>query len=294
MDITKILESVDKEILTEDTLNKIKECFEIAVEEKVNTKIQLAVESALLEQDEDYAVKLQQVIDTIDLDHSNKLNEVLEAVDTKHLAQLQQIKEKYENELTNAASAHLEKLTEDLDSYLNSYVEELIPLSLVQEAAKNTYASRLLNEAKSVLSVDEKFASKQFKSAVKDGANQINQLEEELKRTKAQLNSTKAKTFLESKLQHMPRAKANFIKQRLNGKPLDFIKENFKFVETLYEDRESSGNLLTNKNKPNVDRQVVNTPSVGDLVTESSTNEGLINEESNPLIDFYLEGMLDR
>jgi hypothetical protein len=57
MDIASILKTVDKNVLTEETASAISEAFTSAVEEKVQTKLSLEVESALLKQDEEHAGK---------------------------------------------------------------------------------------------------------------------------------------------------------------------------------------------------------------------------------------------
>jgi len=289
MKLTEILESVDKEILNEETLKRIEEAFETAVQTKVEDQVQLQVESALIEMDEDHSHKLESLVTAIDVDHAQKLEQVIESVEEDHLDKLKNVVGKYETELDEGAQKHLDHLTEEIDKYLDAYVEELVPTELVEQAARNTYASKILGEAKSVLSVDEKFANKQFQSAVQDGANQIGSLNEENEQLRKQLSVVKAKSFLESRTENLPSAKAQYIRKRLNGKPLNFIKENFEFVADMYEDKtiDESSALNVAPRIPTVDRQVTE----DEIVTESTTGSTNQNHGENEYLDIYMEGM---
>lgn len=293
MKLTEILESVDKDILTEDTLTRIQEAFDATVASKVESQLQLQVENALIEMDEDHSAKLESLVAAIDEDHTQKLEQVVESVEADHMAKLKTVIKKYETEANEGAQHHLDNLTEEIDRYLTAYVEELIPTELVETAAKNTYAAKLLGEAKSVLSVDEKFASKQFKEAVQDGANQIDTLTERNEKLERQVSAQKAKTFLEHNTTNMPSAKGQFIRKRLTGKPLNFIKENFKFVANMYEEKavDTSAALNNAPRIPNVDRDEPTVPSGEQLIGESVETPEPIQNADNPYIDVYMEGM---
>ena len=290
MKLTEILESVDKEILTEETLQRIQEAFDSAVQTKVDDQLQLQVENALIEMDEDHTTKLERLVMAIDEDHTTKLEQVVESVEADHMSKLKNVVKKYEKELNEGAKHHLDHLTEEIDKYLDAYIEELIPVALVERAAKNTYAAKLLGEAKSVLSVDEKYANKQFQEAVKDGANQIQILKEENKKLKDISLAQKAKVFLESNTSSFPSAKAQFVRKRLAGKPLGFIKDNFKFVVEMYEEKKDESSSLNNTPRiPTVDRQG---PIIqgGEIVTESNNSENY-KQEDNPYLNIYMEGL---
>ncbi len=59
-DITNLLKEATKDLLSEESLKAIAE----AVEKKAEEKVQLAVEAALVKQDEEYASKLEKVLET--------------------------------------------------------------------------------------------------------------------------------------------------------------------------------------------------------------------------------------
>lgn len=291
MELTKILESVDNNILTEDTKKRIEEAFNLAVESKVEDRVderlQLEVESALIEIDEDHSEKLQNLVAAIDEDHTNKLNQVVESIERDHTSKLKSIIAKYEKELNESANTHMTTLTEQIDRYLDSYVEELVPVDLVRKAAQNTYATKVLGEAKEVLSVNEKFTDKKFRSAIQDGAQQLSSLQEENRKMAKQLDSLKANQFLEAKISALPSDKASFIRQRLNGKGLTFIKENFEFVNKMYESkqRDEKSQLISASRIPTVDRQEGIISTGDEIVTESN------DSENNPNMQLYMEGL---
>ncbi len=288
MNLTEILESAGSEILTEATLQRIEEAFNAAVDNRVEERLQLEVDSALMDMDEEHSVKLQKLITAIDEDHTHKLKDVVVSINEDHTAKLKNVVRKYESELNESATTYIDKLTDEIDQYLEAYVEELIPVALVEKAAKNTFASKLLGEAKSVLSVDEKYASSQVREAIKDGATKIKTVSEENEILKRKLSRIKATEYLEERTASLPIAKAQFIKKRLAGKDYQFIKENFAFVEGMYNEKKINTSAINSAPQlPIVDRQV------GDeIVTESvdytDSNNG------NPLIDLYMDGMTSR
>ena len=166
---------------------------------------------------------------------------------------------------------------------------------MVEQAAKNTYAAKLLGEAKSVLSVDEKFANRQFKEAVRDGASQIDSLREKNERLQRQVSAQKAKTFVEQNTASFPSAKKQFIRKRLAGKPLSFIKENFKFVVDMYEEKtvDESSAINTSRRIPTVDRRDQNVSSEEIIIESNNTKDStpITENVDNPYIDVYMEGM---
>jgi hypothetical protein len=62
----EILKQVDESVISEETAKAITEAFESAVEEKVNARFTLEMESALSKQDEDHATKLQKLLEGSD------------------------------------------------------------------------------------------------------------------------------------------------------------------------------------------------------------------------------------
>ena len=136
MNTTNILPEEAKELLTEESLKTI----ETAFKEKLN----LTVESALAQQDELYAEKLEQLIKAIDKDHTAKLKQVVEAIDKDNAGKLIKVVKRYERVLNNEAAQFKTKLVESISDYLEEYIDEAIPTAAIEEATKNRTATEVL------------------------------------------------------------------------------------------------------------------------------------------------------
>ena len=99
-DIKDTLKEATKDLLTEETLNGIQTAFDQAVEDKVS----LHVEKALIEQDEDHAVKLEKLLEAVDTDHTGKLKSIVSAIDKNHSQKLKAVVDKYTNTLNEEAN----------------------------------------------------------------------------------------------------------------------------------------------------------------------------------------------
>ena len=80
MKVKNILPDQVKDLLTEDSLNTI--------ETALQDKTALLIETALINQDELYSQKLQQLMKAIDKDHTSKLKRVVEVVDISNARKL--------------------------------------------------------------------------------------------------------------------------------------------------------------------------------------------------------------
>lgn len=130
--ITDTLKAATKDILTEDVLKQIEASFNASV----NEKVKLHVEKALLEQDEDYAKKLETLVEAIDADHTAKLNQVVEAIDADRANKLKTVIAKYEEVLTTEAAKFKDEMVNEVSKYLELYVDEKLPVNEVKEAVK--------------------------------------------------------------------------------------------------------------------------------------------------------------
>jgi hypothetical protein len=121
--ISELLKAATKDILTEDVLKEIESAYEASVD----AKVQLHVEKALNEQDEDYAKKLETLLEAVDADHTAKLKKIVEALDADRARKLKQIVEKYETALTEEAATFKSEMIDQVSSYLELYLEEKLP-----------------------------------------------------------------------------------------------------------------------------------------------------------------------
>ena len=78
--LKKLFSEEIQEVITDETLTAIQEAFD--------SKVELSVESALIEQDNLYAVKLKTLVTTLDQDRSKKMMRVVEAVDKNNASKM--------------------------------------------------------------------------------------------------------------------------------------------------------------------------------------------------------------
>jgi hypothetical protein len=256
-DITKLLKEATKDLLTEETLKAITE----AVEARAEAKAQLAVEAALVQQDDEYAGKLQKVLEAIDADHTEKLDKVVSRIDEVHAAKfkqaldhiddvhsqkLQKIVKLYEQSLKEDAKGFKQSLVEQLSNYIDLYIDKAIPAETIQEATKNTRDRRVVDEVKRLVGLSSEFVNENFKEALLDGKSQIDEAQKQIKALEKQnklilerAENLEKTLFLEKKIVNFPPAKKEYMQRVLSEKTLTAIKENFNYVAEMYEKKES-------------------------------------------------------
>lgn len=232
--ITDILQEKAQDILTEDTLQQIEEAF--------NKKVQLHVEAALVKQDDEYAAKLEHLLEAIDLDHSKKLDKVVEAIDKNHAEKMIAVVEKYSKALTTEAAEFKSDIVNKVSKYLDIYLEKLVPQKSINEAVKNKRANKMLSEMRKVLAVDAALQKQAIKDAIVDGKSRIDESTAQVDEMSATLNKLakenavlKAQLTLESKCSDLSEDKAAFCKKVLTGKSAKFINENFDYTLKMFD-----------------------------------------------------------
>jgi|TARA_R110000868_G_scaffold380857_2_gene647161 hypothetical protein len=286
-DITTLLKEATKDLLSEQTLNEIKGAFNAAVDGAV----QIHVEKALKEQDEDYSGKLEKLLEAIDTDHSAKLERVVEAIDISHTDKLKKIVSGYESSIANDASVFKESLITNLDKYLDLYLEEKIPTNMVKEAVENTRSAKLLAEVRTILGVDMAMASESIREAVLDGKTIIEDYRKSLGVVQAQykeLNENfkqqSAELVLEKTTADLPDAKKSYMKKMLQGKNAEYITENFDYVLDLFDKKEEDRleilkeQAVTGMEAMQVDRPVTESVEANETQESSGLNRTYLTE----------------
>lgn len=223
-----------KQILSEESISAIQDAFQ--------SKTDLLIEAALVEQDSLYAEKLEQLITAIDVDHTKKLKKVIEAVDRSNAKKLLNVVNRYETEINTKAKDFKDNIIESVSSYLEEYIDEAIPAEAILEATKNRTAATVLQNLRKVLAVDSALMSESVKGAVVDGKNQITELTAKVAKLEAEntiikenYNKAKANAILESKTSHLTAKKKDYLKRVLGDKSPKFIEENFDYTLRLFE-----------------------------------------------------------
>lgn len=282
--ITDILQEKAQEILTEDTLQQIEEAF--------NKKVQLHVEAALVKQDDEYATKLEHLLEAIDIDHSKKLDKVVEAIDKNHAEKMVKVVKKYSKALTTEAKEFKEDIVNKVSKFLDIYLEKIVPQESITEAVKNKRAANMLSEMRKVLAVDAALQKDSIKDAILDGKQQIDESTDKLNTINAKLDvlskenaKLKAQLTLENKCSALSEDKAAFCKRVLKGKSAKFIVENFDYTLKMFDKNheEHLEVLQEQAKKQNISRDVDRPASV---ITESKRPTE--SQEQNPAFNAYL------
>lgn len=284
--VVDVLKEATKDILSEQTLNEIQQAFEASV----NEKVKIHVEKALAEQDEDHSKKLESLVEAIDKDHVAKLNKVVAAIDENHSGKLQAIVEKYQAALSNEAKSFKSETINDISTYLEAYLDEVVPAEDIKKAVANRRAVDVLGKVRNLLAVDAATAQESIREAVMDGKKQLDEARKELESAKErsvvlekELNQAKASLLLEQKTRDLPENKKKYIAKLLGNKDVEFINENYDYTLKLFNKTEEE--RLSNIR----DEAVEQTETVDRVVVEEAAAEKPASEANDSTSNYLNE-----
>jgi hypothetical protein len=284
--VVDVLKEATKDILSEQTLNEIQQSFEASV----NEKVKIHVEKALAEQDEDHSKKLEALVEAIDKDHVAKLNKVVAAIDENHSGKLKSIVEKYTKALNSEAKNFKNETVNDISTYLEAYLDEVVPTADIKKAVANRRAADVLGKVRNLLAVDAATAQESIREAVMDGKKQLDEARKELESAKErgvvlekELNKSQASLLLEKKTRELPENKKKYIQKLLGNKDVEFIKENFDYTLKLFNTTEEE-RLSTIR-----DEAVEQTETVDRVVVEEAASEKPASEADSSTSSYLNE-----
>ena len=241
--ISDILREATDGQIDESVLSDIESAFETRVAEKAK----IHVDKALLEQDELYTSKLEELLEALDLDHTKKLKKIVEAIDADRTGKLKAVIGKYESILSEDADGFKQELVESISQYLDAFLEESIPSTEIKEAVKNKKAIAVLEGIRSHLAVDAALEKDSIKEAVVDGKKQINEASQKLESVlqeknvlEEELRALKSDKLLSEKTADLDERTGKYIRKMLSGKDPEYIAENFDYTVKLFEKKEES------------------------------------------------------
>lgn len=293
---SEILKTVDQSVINEETAKAITEAFELAVEEKVNSRVQLKLESALSKQDNDHADKLKKLLEAIDADHSEKLEKVVNAISENHAEKLKSVVSFYRKAINEKAQSFSNKIVSEISNYLDLYLDKNIPSIQLKEAVENTYARKKLAQIRDLIGIDAETVNESVKSVISQGKSKIDELNEKLNEAykENQLLSEKFKVneaafLIEKKTKGMPASKKEFVTNLLSDKDSSYIEENFNYVVEMFErgEEEKATDLVEEAKKAALSKNV-KVPAAKTVVQESTSvqNNG---QELNPVTGYLSE-----
>jgi hypothetical protein len=174
-------------------------------------------------------------------------------------------------------------------------LEENMPSSMVEEAVHNKRAANVLNELRSMLSIDLVLGQENIKSAVMDGKKKIEESNSQITKLKKQnrmlaekFETAKSDLVLEKKIQGLTEEKASYMRRVFDGKTAEFIAENFSYTSKLFDKQETKKiEQLTEQAKEQsisskVDRPIVEERT--EVVEESASDT-----PDHPLTSTYMD-----
>lgn len=290
MKIESLLNEEVKSILTEESLNAIQEAFD--------SKVTLEVESALAAQDKEHGERLVKLINDIDKDRATKMKNLVEAVDKKHASQLLKLVKMFEKDQVKDAKAFKKMVVESVDAFLDEFLNETISKEDLEQAVKNKTAFKVLENMRSVLSVDAGMVKESVQSVFLEGKKEHDKVLAENKELKKQFKAlyeqyqqTERNMLLETKISKFSPEKQKFIRKALGDKTVEFINENFDYTLRIFDKKEKE-TLKTLKEEALANR--VNKPDVVILEKNNKTSLNNNEEPSDPFVDGVLESLRNR
>ncbi len=273
--ITDVLKEAAGDILTEDVLKQIETVFNESVEQRVA----LQVEKALVEQDESHAQKLEKLLGAIDSDHTTKLEKVVEAIDQNHSHKLASVVKKYESAVNVDANGFKDTLVESISTYLDEYLEEVVPTDSINEAVKNKKAVKVLENIRKDLAVNFALSKDYIKDAITDGKQQLEEantsaqnLDEQNRVLNEKVQRLETHILLSEKTSDLPEEKGKYVYRMLSDKSVNFINENFDYTVRLF-DRTEEEKLEQYKKQAKTKAESVDRPIVESTKTQTHQPE---------------------
>jgi hypothetical protein len=289
------LKEVTKDILSEESLNQISEAFEQQVNKAAEDRAKLQLESLLVQIDEDHSAKVEKLVEAIDRNHSEKLLKVVEAINENHAGKLKTVVRKYEKALNEDAASFKQSLVESISNYLESYLDENLPKTAIEEAVQNRRSAQVLNELRSMLSIDLVVGKESIREAVLDGKQKIDEsskIIEALKADNKQLNESYNRAvsnlIFEQKTAGLSDNKKAYLAKVFKGKSAEFIKENYDYTSKMFEKQEAKNietlteQAVSQSVSRNLDRPVVEN-------TQQVIEEGTSEASDHPPLKLYMQ-----
>jgi len=301
MKIGEVLDQIGEDVLSSEAKTMLTEAFSEAVDNQINERLEVEIQTALTKLDEQHATQLTELLEAIDKDHCGKLQSVIQKIDEDHCGKLKYLVNKYKTVINEDAKNFKSKLVSQISSYFDLYLDEAIPKQEIAEAVTNKQAQKTLHEIKQLVAVDEDYISETIREAVQDGKGQIEVLKSELNESikqnikLAQVNkSAKSALILEKTTRNYDKEKRDFVINTLKGKDPDYITENLSYVVKMFDrDETSARQLLAESGKRTAKSKTVDVPTSKldkvdkQMITENNT--GSTDEDTQ--VSDYLKSL---
>lgn len=268
----KFPKSLEK-VLTDQDKQEIKAEFD--------KQVQIAVESALHQYDDEAIKRIEAVINQINESHKVKLISLIEKRKAKEKAICESIKEQYEQALTKEADRFKSSLARNIEKFIESKISNIVDYSIIKEAAKNNTAKIVLEGVRKQLGVDSALMKESIAGPILEGQKRLEQYRNYIKKLKVEnerlnesLVNSESNLLIESKVSKLPEDTANYMRRMLKGKDIRFINEQFGYILDLYQDGKTKKRSLLKE-------EALRSPKRQSRVSEPKRKRDLIPEANN-------------
>ena len=238
--------------LDDASLDKVLALFENAVE----SKVKIATEVALNEQDTAYSKELQNLITKLDEKHANQLDKVVEVINENHLAKLQNVQKLYENHYKKEFEKFKNNLLLTNKCFLEMYLNKVMPDDMISEAVTVRKQAKLISEMKRMLDLDSASQNTAIKEGIleagkiiKESKEQIQQLISEKTELENKIKINERDILLNQKLNSVEASKRDTLRKIFKDADIEKINENFDYSSRLIDkQRKEFKEELKNKN----------------------------------------------
>lgn len=225
---------------SEESLQKIEEAFQQAVDKLVSDKISLAVENAEIQFDEEAKKKMDELVNVTEAHNRIMSKKLADALKERYQTREENIHAYYKQQIAEAAKQFKEHLVEKLNVFFNNYLEKAVPSKQLKESVVNNYARVSLAKVKKLLCLSDEKIKEQVKKPILEGVNKIKDLEGKVSlleqrngSLKNEVNSLRAKEYLTEKIKNWDPSAQSYMMRVLSGKSIEWIKENFDYTKAM-------------------------------------------------------------
>lgn len=222
--------------LDEASLDKVLTLFENTVE----SKVKVATEIALNEQDKVYSTELANLMTKLDEKHASRLEQVIESLNENHVSKLKNIQTIYENHYKREFNKFKNNLLKTNSTFLEMYINKVLPQDVIAESVKVKKQERIIAEMKKMLSIDDATSKSVIKEGIieagkiiKESNDKIAQLEAEKATLEQSINENKRDILLNQKLESVESYKRESLRKIFKDADINTINENFEYSSNL-------------------------------------------------------------
>ncbi len=275
MNIAEILKQAG---LPEESLKQIEEAFNEQVEQKLSERLELEKKDALAKQDEEHKGILNQVFEAAE----TKRKGDIAALEQKTTAGLKKLIEKHQKDLNQNAVLFRNQLEEQISDFIDEQLTTLVPNNVLEEAAQNNNARRILQRIREIASLDDTLVKENVRKAILEGKSIIDKQAKQLEAVERRALVAESALLIEQKTNSFPEEKKDYFVNMFKNKTPKFITENFAHAERMYErtERQDIDHLARRTKSQDSLTKDIDHPVITENTDENDENTQQIEEST--------------